>query len=384
MAQHALLSASSASRWMACPPSARLQEHYENTSSPAAAEGTLAHELGELKLKKELGIISKRQYGYSHKKLALNDLYAPDMDGYVDRYVELCMEKVAEAKTKTPDAVVRIEARLNFSQWVPEGYGTGDMVIIADGCIEIIDLKYGKGIPVSAIDNKQMRLYALGAIKEYIFLYDIQNVKMTIVQPRLDSVSTDEITAFDLMYWGYNTVKPLAELAIAGQGEFCSGGHCRFCRAKAECRERASQNMELAKFEFAPGPVLSAEEIAEIIGQASELAKWAKDIQTFALDQALAGILYPGWKVVEGKSSRKYTDIAKIVETLLENEIGDIYKPSELRGITDMEKTVGKKTFNELCAQYVEKPQGKPTLVIETDKREIFNSVKSDFEEVQE
>ena len=376
---HALLSASGASRWMACPPSARLEQDYPNTSSPAAAEGTLAHELGELKLKKELGLISTRKYNSSYKKIQGREFYAPDMDGYVDRYVEICMEKISGARVTTVDAVTRIEARLNFSQWVPEGFGTGDMVIIADGCIEIIDLKYGKGIPVSAIENKQMRLYALGAIKEYIFLYDIQNVKMTIVQPRLDSVSTDEITTFDLMYWGDNTVKPLAELAIAGQGEFCSGDHCRFCRAKAICRARAEKNMELAKFDFAEGPVLGPEEIAEIIGQAEDLFKWAKDIQSYALEQAVAGIDYPGWKLVEGRSNRKYTDVAKIVETLLENEIGDIYKPSELRGITDMEKTVGKKTFNDLCGIYVEKPQGKATLVIETDKREIFNSASIDF-----
>ena len=376
---HALLSASGASRWMACPPSARLEQDYPNTSSPAAAEGTLAHELGELKLKKELGIITKRKYNSEYKKIQGREFYAPDMDGYVDRYVEICMEKVSEARVITVDAMTAIEKRLNFSQWVPEGFGTGDMVIIADGCIEIIDLKYGKGIPVSAIENKQMRLYALGAIKEYIFLYDIQNVKMTIVQPRLDSVSTDEIIAFDLMLWGDNTVKPLAELAIAGQGEFCSGDHCRFCRAKAICRARAEKNMELAKFDFAAGPVLGAEEIAEIIGQAEDLSKWAKDIQSYALEQAMQGILYPGWKVVEGKSNRKYTDVAKIVETLLDQDIGDIYKPIELKGITDMEKTVGKKTFNDLCGGYVEKPQGKATLVIETDKREVFNSVKIDF-----
>ena len=379
MAQHALLSASSASRWMACPPSARLQEHYENTTSPAAAEGALAHEMGELKLKKELGIITKRQYGYSHKKLALDPLYAPDMDSYVDRYVGVCTEKVSEARAKTPDAVVRIEMRLNYSRWVTEGFGTGDFVIISDDSIEIIDLKYGKGIPVSAIDNVQMRLYALGAISEYIYLYSVDNIKMTIVQPRLDSISTDTMNAFDLMHWGDYTVKPLAEQAIKGEGDYCSGSHCIWCGAKAECRERASQNMELAKFEFAPGPVLSAEEIAEIIGQATELSKWAKDIQTFALDQALQGIAYPGWKVVEGKSSRKYSDVAKIVETLLAEDIADIYKPIELRGITDMEKTVGKKVFNDLCSQYVEKPQGHPVLTQDSDKREIFNSASIDF-----
>ena len=382
MADHAILSASSASRWMACPPSARLEQNYPNNSSPAAAEGTLAHELGELKLKKELGIIPKRKYNSEYKKIQGREFYAPDMDSYVDRYVEICMEKVSEARATTVDAMTAIEKRLNFSQWVPEGFGTGDMVIIGDGCIEIIDLKYGKGIPVSAIENKQMRLYALGAIKEYIFLYDIKNVKMTIVQPRLDSVSTDEITAFNLMLWGDDIVKPLAELAIKGEGEFCSGSHCIFCRAKAVCRARADKNMELAKYEFAAKPTLSPEEISEILEQAEELSKWAKDVQSYALEQAMQGIDYPGWKVVEGKSNRKYTDPGEIAIRLMDNEIRSdlIYKPEELFGITQLEKNIGKKTFDEIVGTFIEKPPGKPVLVVESDKRAEFNSAAKDFE----
>ena len=386
MAQHALLSASSASRWMACPPSARLEENYENNSSAAAAEGTLAHELGELKLKKELGEISTRKYNIEFKKIQDNVLFTNDMPDYVDVYVETCMEKVAEARATTPDAKYSIEQRLNFTRWVPQGFGTGDMVIIGDGSIEIIDLKYGKGIPVSAIDNKQMRLYALGAIAAFSFLYEIENVKMTIAQPRLDSISTEEISATDLMAWAEEFVKPAADQAFRGEGEYCSGQHCVFCRAKAVCRTRAEDAMDLAKFEFAAYPTLTTEEIGEVLGKVDNLAKWAKDVQKYALDQALSGIDYKGWKLVEGKSNRRYTDADMVANVLLENKYLEdiIYKPLELQGISNMEKNIGKKIFNELLNDYIEKPQGKPTLVIETDKREEFNSIKSDFEAVEE
>ena len=384
MAQHAILSASSASRWLACPPSSRLEMNYENKSSSFAQEGTLAHDLGELTLQKELKLISTRKFNSEFKKIEANELFSADMPDYVETYVGTCMEKFADAKSKTLDALFKIEQRLNFSQWVPEGFGTGDFVIIADGAMEIIDLKYGKGIPVSAIDNKQMRLYALGAIAEFGFLYDIQLVRMTIVQPRLDSISTDEMLAEDLLKWAEDVLKPTAELAFKGEGEFCAGSHCGFCRAKAVCRAREEKNMELAQYEFSDGPTLSAEEIADIIGKCDELAKWAKDIQEYALEQAVAGIGYPGWKLVEGRSNRKYTDVAKVAEILLENsyDAEAIYKPQELQGLTNMEKAVGKKKLSELLEGYIEKPIGKPVLVVESDKREVFNKVTTDFEVV--
>jgi hypothetical protein len=382
MAKHAILSASSASKWMTCPPSARLEQNYENKTSEFAEEGTLAHELGELTLQKELGFISTRKFNAEFKKIQAHKLFTADMPDYVDIYVSTCMEKVSEARAKTPDAVINLEQRLNFSRWVPEGFGTGDMVIIADGTIEIIDLKYGKGVPVSAVGNKQMRLYALGAIAEFEFLYDIENVKMTIIQPRLDSISTDEIKAEELLKWADDILKPTAELAFKGEGEFCAGNHCGFCRAKAVCKARADKNMELAKYEFRTTTTLSEEDIADIIGKADELSKWAKDVQEYALEQAVAGVEYKGWKLVEGRSNRKYTDIDKVAEILLANEYAEakLYKPKELQGLTNMEKVVGKKNLIELIGDYIEKPVGKPVLVVETDKRPVFNSAKSDFE----
>jgi len=378
MALHAILSASSASRWMACPPSARLEQNYKNKTSAFAAEGTLAHELGELNLKLALKEISTRKFNSEFKKIQAHELFSNDMPDYVAMYVDTCMEKVSEAKSVTPDALLKIEARLNFSEWVPEGFGTGDFVVIADGTMEVCDLKYGKGIPVSAVDNKQMRLYALGAIAEFSFLYDIKKVKMTIIQPRLDSISTDEISVEDLISWANEFVKPTADLAFKGEGEYCAGGHCGFCNAKSVCRAREEKNMELAKYEFSDGPTLTEDEIADIIGKCDELAKWAKDIQEYALEQAVLGMAYPGWKLVEGRSNRKYTD-KEAIENILWAQNHDIYKPQELRGITDMEKIIGKKKLGELVGEYIEKPVGKPVLVIESDKREVFNKAATDF-----
>ncbi|QAA31222.1 DUF2800 domain-containing protein [Clostridium manihotivorum] len=385
MAKHAILSASGAYKWMNCPPSARLEEKFENKSSEYAAEGTLAHELGELSLKLQLGEITKRKFNSEFaKKIESNELFTNDMPDYVDMYVETCMEKVSEAKAKTPDALFKIEQKLDFSEWVPEGFGTGDFVIIADGTMEICDLKYGKGVPVSAKGNKQMRLYALGAIAEFSFLYDIEKVKMTIIQPRLDSISTDEITTADLLKWAEEDLKPIAKQAFDGEGEYLAGEHCGFCRAKSVCKARADKNLELAKYEFRTTDTLSENDIADILGKVDELVKWATDVKEYALDQALEGTVFPGWKVVEGRANRKYTDADKVAEVLLNNNYlkEQIYKPQELQGLTNMEKVVGKKKLAELVGKLIVKPQGKPTLAPESDKREVFNSAKGDFEEV--
>lgn len=382
ISKHAILSASGASRWLACPPSARLEENFENESSEYAAEGTLAHELGELSLSLQLGLITKRKFNSELKKIEEHELFTMDMPDYVDMYVGTCMEKVAEAKAKTPDALFKIEQRLDFSEWVPEGFGTGDFVIIADGAIEIVDLKYGKGVPVSAVGNKQMRLYALGAISEFGFLYDIEKVKMTIVQPRLDSISTDEIDTDELLKWAEEVVKPIAEQAFKGEGEFCAGDHCGFCRAKAVCKARANRNMELAQYDFQEPNTLDNNDIAYILGRADELVKWVTDVKEFALEQALQGEEFDGWKLVEGRSNRKYTDENMVANTLFKAGYTDnvIFKPAELLGITAMEKAIGKKEFNSLLNDFITKPPGKPVLVTEDDKRPVFNSAKADFE----
>lgn len=383
MAKHAILSASSSHRWLNCPPSVELEKGFENKTSTFAEEGTLAHELGELSLRYQLGEITKRTYDSKVKKLITNnELYTNDMPDYVEVYTDTCMEKVAAAKATTLDAIAIVEQKLDFSEWVPDGFGTGDFVIIADGTMEICDLKYGKGVSVSAIGNSQMRLYALGAITEFSFLYDIQNVKMTIIQPRLDSISTDEMTVEDLIKWADEYVKPRAELAIKGEGEFCAGDHCKFCKAKAVCKARADKNLELAKYEFADPTVLNNLEISDILGKVDELTKWATDIKEYALQKALSGEEYPGFKVVEGRSNRKWTDEKKVGEILIgQGFLENIIYTKKLTGITNMETAIGKKEVNRLLGEYIEKPPGKPTIAPITDKREPYNTAKADFME---
>lgn len=377
---HALLSASGASRWMACTPSARLEQNFENKTSLYAEEGTLAHELGELKLRKELEGLSTRSFNSKVKKIQENELYTADMPDYVDMYVETCLERVSEAKAKTPDALFKIEQRLDFSEWVPEGFGTGDFVIIADGTMEVCDLKYGKGVPVSANNNKQMMLYALGAISEFSFLYDIEKVRMTIIQPRLDNISTFEVTVEDLVKWAEEYVRPRAELAIKGEGEFCAGDHCRFCRAKVVCKARANKNLELAKYDFQEPNTLDNNDIAYILSKVDELVNWAGDVKEYALEQALKGEEFEGYKVVEGRSNRKWSSESDVAKVLIGQGFQEnmIYT-RKLDGISKIESAIGKKEVQRLLGDYIVKPVGKPTLVPITDKREPYNPAKADF-----
>lgn len=377
---HAKLSASGSHRWLNCPPSVKLEQQYKDETSEYAAEGTLAHELGEISLKRDLGQMTERVFKNKLKPIMTNALWTADMPDYVDIYVETCMEKVAEAKAKTPDAVFCVEQKLDFSEWVPEGFGTGDFVIIADGTMEICDLKYGKGVPVSAKDNSQMRLYALGAISEFSFLYDIDKVKMTIIQPRLDSISSDEVTVDELLKWAEVIVKPRAQLAIKGEGEFNAGEHCKFCKARKNCRARAEKNLELAKYDFQEPQTLDNNDIADILKRLDEFEKWSKDIKDFALEQALNGVNYEGFKVVEGRSNRKYSDENKVAEILLNHGFQEnmIYT-KKLDGISKLESAIGKKEVQRLIGDLIVKPQGKPTLVSISDKRPVFNPAEADF-----
>ncbi|MEK4449908.1 DUF2800 domain-containing protein [Paenibacillus sp. FSL L8-0506] len=377
---HAKLSASGSKRWLSCTPSAELESHFEETTSDFAEEGTAAHELSEIWLKFRLSQIKSGEHKKLWEKAKKGKYYSPEMEDYVQGYVTIVLERVSEARKRSKDAAVLLEQRLDFSAWVPDGFGTGDVLIIADDTMEVIDLKYGKGVPVSAEDNSQMRLYGLGALDGYGYLYDIQTVRMTIVQPRLDSVSTEDLPATDLITWGDDYVKPRADMAAAGEGEFAAGDHCRFCRARSTCRKRAEENLELAKYDFREGALLSTDEVGDVLGRIDQLQKWAEDIKKHALDQAEKhGVRYPGWKLVEGRSNRIYSDRDAVQAALLEGGFVEdkILTPRELLGITAMEKAVGKKKFEELLSDLIIKPVGKPTLALEKDPRPELSSAAS-------
>ncbi len=381
MAKHALLSASSAERWLHCTPSARLCEKLEDTSSTYAAEGTLAHSIGELQLKLALKLITKRQYNSAIKAIKDNELYYEGMLDEVEEYTNYAIETYNEALSKTKDAVIFLEERLDFSSYVPEGFGTGDCIIIADGELEIIDLKFGTGVEVSPIDNAQLKLYALGAYEKYGFIYGIEKITLTIAQVRKNNISSWTITASMLEEWAENELKEKAELAYAGKGEQTPGAWCTFCKIKANCRARAEASLNFYNSHNEDPHLLGIAEIAEILGQADVIEKWAKEIKLYALDEALKGTKYPGWKLVAGRSNRVINDEDALANVLVETGYTEdkIYKPKTLEGITNLEKVVGKKRFTELSVEFISKPPGKPTLVPESDKRPELDSAEEDF-----
>lgn len=384
MARHALLSASSAHRWLNCTPSARLTENLEDTRSVYAAEGTLAHELGELELSYQLKLITKTTYNKQLKKIKADELYSEEMPDEVEKYTTHVFEKLTEAQSHTPDALIFLEQRLDFSKYVPEGFGTGDCIIIADGTLEVMDLKYGKGVEVFADQNPQMMLYALGAIEEYGYIYDIEKVRMTVAQPRLNNFSTWEITVKDLEAWAEDELTEKAKEAWEGTGTCKAGDWCKFCKVKATCKARAEAVLAISEQYQEQDPnLMSIDEIAEVLHKAGEIQAWAKDIQDHSLEQARDhGVKYPGWKLVEGRSNRTYTD-KDLVYTTLTNagfEEQDILKEPEILGITAMEKAIGKKKFSTILKDLVIKPEGKPTLVVASDKRPELNSAEKDFD----
>ncbi len=370
--KHAVLSASSSHRWLACPPSAVLCAQEANKSSPYAQQGTDAHSLCEHKVLKALG----RDSPDPTENL---DYFDAEMDDCSDQYCSYISEQLQEAKKLCTDPQVLIEQRLDFSRWVPEGFGTGDCLIVADKVLHIIDFKYGLGILVEADHNPQMMCYALGALDIYDGIYDIEEIKLTIFQPRRSNISTWTISKSDLLLWAEETLKPTAELAIKGEGDFNAGDHCQFCAVKATCRKRAEYNLELAKYDFDMPVNLDQTEIAAILPRIDELIAWAGDIKDFALQSALSGTQYPGFKIVEGRSTRKFTDEDAVAEVVTNNGFDPYEK--KLLGITAMTSLLGKKRFEELLSAYITKPQGKPTLVPDTDKRPALNTAIEDFQE---
>lgn len=367
MAKHATLSASSSHRWLNCPPSVRICENYADVTTDYALEGTDAHALCEYQLKQSLGIMAE-------DPIETLTWYNAEMEGCAAGYAAYVMELLEDAKQISTDPIVMIEQRVDFSRWVKDGFGTADCILIADGVLNIVDYKHGKGVRVSAEKNPQMMLYALGALEIFDGIYDVESVRMTIYQPRKSNVSVSEMEKNALLEWADTELTQKAQLAYEGKGEFHSGEWCRFCKAKAECRERAEANLELAKYEFTEPPLLGDAEIADILGKVDALTAWADDVKEYALQQAVGGKKWTGWKLVEGRSNRRYTNEDRVAAAVK----GAGFDPYErnVLGITAMQKLLGKTRFEKLLSPYIEKPQGKPTLVPESDKRPAYEPAR--------
>ena len=377
MAEHAVLSASGSHRWLNCTPSARLELEFENTGSEAAREGTAAHALCEHKLKRALHMRSRRP---------ASDYDSDEMEECTDAYVDFVMEQYETAKQVCEDPVILIEQRLDFSCYVPDGFGTGDCLIISDDRLHIIDFKYGMGVLVEAEGNPQMKLYALGALSVYDALYDIREVSMTIFQPRRENVSTWTIPVEDLKAWAENELKPRAKMAYDGEGEYLPGEWCTFCRAAVRCRARAEEKLKLAQTEFRMPPLLTDAEIEDILAVLPDLTKWANEITAYALDTALNhGKEWNGFKVVQGRSVRKYRDEAAVAEAAKEAGYKDIYRQS-LIPLTEMQRLMGKDRFEEILGGLITKAPGRPTLVPKSDRRPAMNvsNAINEFYEIKE
>lgn len=377
MGEHALLSPSSSHRWLNCTPSAILEKQFENKSSIVAEEGTAAHALCEHKLKKALHRRSKRP---------VSSFDSDEMEEHSDAYVEFVLEQLEKAKQSCKDPLVLIEQRVDLSNYIPNAYGTADCLIVSDDNLHIIDMKYGMGVLVEAQDNPQLKCYAIAALSIYESLYDIKEVSLSIFQPRRENVSTWTTSVNELKAWAENELKPKAQLAIKGEGEYCTGEWCQFCRAAVKCRARAEEKLRIAQEEFKLPPLLTDEEIEKILHILPDITKWANDITAYALDAALNhGKKWHGFKVVEGRSNRKFADEQAVAKVAKEHGYTDIYRQS-LITLTEMQKLMGKKQFEEILGDLIIKPSGKPTLVPISDKRQAINisNAKNEFNEITE
>ena len=369
MSKHAPCSPSSSFRWTKCTKSARINAEADDRGSPYAQQGTDAHSLCEYLVKKTLGRRSR-------DPTADLSWYDQEMQECAEGYRDFVMDTIEDIKKSCPDPYIGIEQRLDFSDWVPEGYGTGDCIIVSDGIAHIIDFKYGIGLPIKATENTQLMCYGLGILQTFGNLYSIRRIRLSIYQPRRENIDTWEIPTEDLLKWADEVLKPAAELAYTGEGEFKAGDHCIFCRIKDTCRERADYYMDLMKHELEDPAELTDDEIALILPKIEGLVGWATDLKEYVLQQALNGRKYKGFKVVEGRATRKYTDETKVAEAV-ENAGYDPYEKKVL-GITAMSKELGKKKFEELLGGLVYKPKGKPVLVPDDDKRPEYSNVTID------
>lgn len=384
--KHAPVGASKAHQWMNCTPSIRAEEKYEEQpQSEAAAEGTLAHELAEDHLRKLLD--GKKVT--TPKKIKTDPLYRPAMEEHVATYCDVILETMTAMREDGGDPIIYLEQSLDLSKWIPEGFGTADCILVGNGILHVFDFKYGKGVPVAAEENPQLKLYGLGAVAEFECLYEINEVILHIIQPRLDSITEWSVSREVLEKWGEFIVKPLAEKAYKGEGEYNPGeDQCRWCRAKNRCRAYNEWVLDACQLRFTDlgeerdPDSLSDKEIAEILKMADEIKKWVSSVADYAKDQALNhGVTFPGWKLVEGPSRRKITDEQKVIDILRESGY-TTEQVCKLKGITDLEELAGKNALQNLIGDYIVKPQGNPVLAPEDDKRKPYNDLK--FNEVKE
>lgn len=382
--EHAVLSASSAHKWLVCTPSVRLEENFENTASEYMKEGTLAHEIAEFQIRSYfLEPMTKKTKAEELEKFKTKELYNDEMITHTEFYLEYIKQQAMQTNV---NPFITVEKKVDYSHVAPEGFGTADCIMITGNTLHIIDFKYGKGVKVEAEHNPQMMLYALGAIKEYGIFYNIQNVKMSIVQPRIDNISEWECTVQFLNGWAETEVKPPAQKAFMGLGEFVPGEHCKFCRARKECKARAEKFVPVIQNIKTVNPdLLTNTDISSILKEAVGLEDFLKDIKAGALDKILQGQDIPGWKAVEGKSNRVITDVDKAFEVLEDEGFEkDILYERKPLGLTALEKVVGKKKLTETIGNYIQKPKGAPTLAPENDKREKYNIKSSAIEDFAE
>ncbi|MFV5769539.1 DUF2800 domain-containing protein [Mammaliicoccus sciuri] len=371
---HALLSASGAERWIKCPPSVRASEGIGDQTSVFAQEGTFAHELSELYFSYMYEGLSSYDFEAQLQEFKENEFFNEELNDYVKEYVVEVEERINEAFARNKDAILMFEERLDLTDYVPEAFGTGDVIVYSEGILEIIDLKFGKGVEVSAIENPQLRLYGLGAYELLSLIEDIHTVKTTIIQPRLNNISTEELDAQELVKWGKEVVMPQAEKAYKGEGEFNAGSHCRFCKIKHSCRARAEANAIPEEKRKSPN-LLTDDEVAELLHKIPDIKKWAEDVLSYATEQAHKNNKqYKGWKVVEGRATRKITDQQALLDKLKSNDYDEKeLTETKLLSLTKLEKVVGKKKLAEEAGDLIVKPQGKPTLAVESDKRQAID-----------
>lgn len=379
---HAKLGASSAARWLACPPSADLCERFPDKGSSFAAEGTLAHELAELKVRKHFTPMSKTAYTQAYNKIKKDELYTPEMDHVTDDYLEY-IKDCAIQYDAAPSVIC--EVQVDFSAYVPGGYGTADCIMLGGGTMRVIDFKYGKGVPVSAEENPQMMLYAIGALAQYSLLYRIDKVILTIAQLRLGAPEEWETTPDELYKWAGEYVQPRAKLAWEGKGDFAPGSHCRFCKVRAQCKALAESNMTIERYQPSSEPnLLSDTEIGDVLVHAEPFIKWLEAVKEYALGAVLEGKTIPGWKAVEGRSVRQFDDVDQAFSDLKAAGVDEalLYERKPLT-LAAVEKLLGKAQFAELCSAHIIKPHGKPALAPESDKRPAYSRAAADFEAIE-